>query len=302
LVVTDCVPLEGVHAKYEHPEIESFVDRLMAARRQGRPVLLMMGAHPIKLGLSRFVIDLVNRGIITHIATSGAGLIHDFELSTVGGTSEDVSRWIAEGRFGLWQETSQLNDIINAISDDLGLGEAVGAAIENESFPHRDVSILAAGYRNRIPVTVHVGIGCDIIHAHPNCDGAAIGRLSYNDFLIFARSVQDITGGVFLNVGTSVTGPEVFLKALSMARNVAHQQGHRIVDFTTAVVDIYPLPVDCVNRLPTKDEPAYYFRPWKTLLKRTIADGGASYYFAGDHRVVIPSLWSAVTDRVVQER
>jgi hypothetical protein len=259
-------------------------------------VILFLGSHPIKLGLSRYLIDLMERGWITHLATNGAGIIHDFELALVGGTSEDVAKWIQVGQFGLWQETSRLNDIIRegAVRGE-GLGEAVGRTIEEERFPHRDVSLCAAGWRLDIPVTSHVTIGGDIIHAHPNCDGAALGATSYTDFLIFAHSISQLEGGVFLNIGSAVTGPEVYLKALSMARNVSRQEGKEIRHFTTAVFDLVPLPDNWRDGTPGKDDPFYYYRPWKTILTRTVADGGQSFYIQADHRQSIPSLWQALT-------
>jgi hypothetical protein len=255
----------------------------------------MLGAHAIKLGLSPYLIDLIERRLITHLATNGAGLIHDFELSLVGGTSEDVARWIKVGQFGLWQETSRLNEIASeAAQRDEGLGEAAGRIIEEENFPHRDLSLAAACWRTGIPFTVHVSIGCDIVHAMPNCDGAAWGQASYTDFLIFAHSVSQLEGGVFLNVGSAVTGPEVYLKALSMARNVARQEGREIRHFTTAVFDLAPLPDNWRDGPPSKEEPLYYYRPWKTILCRTVADGGQSFYIQGDHRQTIPALWQAL--------
>jgi hypothetical protein len=142
-----------------------------------------------------------------------------------------------------------------------------------------------------VAVTSHVAVGCDIIHAHPNCDPAALGTASYTDFLIFARSVENLEGGVFLNLGTSTIGPEVYLKALSAARNVAHARGQEIRDFTTAVFDLVELPVDWEKGPPSKEHPLYYYRPWKTILIRTVADGGTSFYFRGDHRQTIPTLW-----------
>jgi hypothetical protein len=268
------------------------VQAILVARRAGHPVVLILGGHPIKLGLSRYLIDLMERRLITHLATNGAGLIHDFELALVGGTSEDVARYIKEGHFGMWQETARLNDIIRAgAARGEGLGEAVGRTIAEERFPHRDLSIATAGWRLGIPVTCHVTIGADIIHAHPNCDGAALGATSYTDFLIFARSIQDLEGGVFLNIGSAVTGPEVYLKALSMARNVARQKGEHIRHFTTAVFDLVPLPENWRDITPTKEDPWYYYRPWKTILVRTVADGGQSFYIRGDHRDTIPALW-----------
>lgn len=256
----------------------------------------MLGGHPIKLGLSRYLIDLLERRAFTHIAINGAGSIHDFELSLIGGTSEDVAKWIKVGQFGLWQETSLMNDIIKgAAQRGEGLGEGVGYYIEEHKFPHRDLSIAAAGWRNGVPVTCHVTIGADIIHAMPNCDGAALGQTSYTDFLIFAQSISQLEGGVFLNIGSAVTGPEVYLKALSMARNVARQEGREIKNFTTAVFDLVPLPDNWRDGPPGKDHHMYYYRPWKTILIRTVADGGKSYYICGDHRDTIPALWHRLT-------
>lgn len=298
LTVADCRPLAPPQPCYAHPEMAELVDHVVEARRQDRPVILMMGGHAIKLGLSRFLVDLVARGLVTHLATNGAGMIHDFELAAYGGTSEDVSKWIARGQFGLWRETSRLNGVIlQAANRGEGLGEAVGRVIEEGQFPFRLLSIAAAGWRMGVPVTCHVGVGSDIIHAHPNCDGAALGAASYTDFLIFAHSVAQLEGGVFLNVGSAVTGPEVYLKALSMARNVAHQHGRQISDFTTAVFDLVELPANYRQGPPSKDHPLYYYRPWKTILVRTVADGGRSYYFAGDLTCTLPALWHQLVAR-----
>jgi hypothetical protein len=278
-------------------EFRDLVRAIHQARLDDRPVILMLGGHPIKLGLSRYLIDLMERCCITHLATNGAGIIHDFELALVGGTSEDVAKWIQVGQFGLWQETSRLNEIIKeGAARGEGLGEAVGRTIVEERYPHADISLCAAGWRLGIPVTSHVTIGGDIIHAHPNCDGAALGATSYTDFLIFAESVSKLEGGVFLNVGSAVTGPEVYLKALSMARNVARQAGREIRHFTTAVFDLIPLPANWRDGTPSKDDPFYYYRPWKTILTRTVADGGQSFYIQADHRQSIPSLWHALVN------
>ncbi|OAI41019.1 hypothetical protein AYO40_00635 [Planctomycetaceae bacterium SCGC AG-212-D15] len=287
----DC-RLERPSQAYEHPDLGHLVAAIVTARQNRRPVILMMGGHPIKLGLSRYLIDLIERGFITHLATNGAGLIHDYELARVGGTSEDVAKWIKAGQFGLWHETGRLNEIMKiAMLEGDGLGEAVGCMIEQSSFPCRQLSITAAGARKGVPVTCHVSIGSDIIHAHRNCSGAALGITSYLDFLIFARSVQKLEGGVFLNVGSAVTGPEVYLKALSMARNVERQHGREVRHFTTAVFDLIDLPKSWRDGMPSKGHPLYYYRPWKTILVRTVEDGGKSYYFRGDHRQTIPTLW-----------
>lgn len=295
LAAADCRLMPPVEP-YQHPEFEQLVAAIVSARQNGRPVILMMGGHPIKLGLSRYFIDLIERGLITHLATNGSGLIHDYELARVGGTSEDVSKWIRNGQFGLWKETGRLNEIMKvAMLEGEGLGEAIGRTIEESSYPHRDLSIAAAGCRRGVPITCHVSIGSDIIHAHPNCSGTALGITSYLDFLIFARSVQKLEGGVFLNLGSAVTGPEVYLKALSMARNVARQRGEELQHFTTAVFDLVNLPRNWRDGTPGKEDPLYYYRPWKTILIRTVADGGTSYYFRGDHRQTIPTLWHRLT-------
>ena len=297
LEAKDCLPLAAPTHPYEDPRFEELIDRIADARTGRRAVILMMGAHPIKLGLSRFLVDLIERRIVTHLATNGAGIIHDFELAAYGGTTENVARWIREGWFGMWRQTGRLNELVaEAASGGEGLAETIGRVIEEERLEHRDLSLAAAGWRAGVPVTSHVGIGSDIIHAHPNCDGAALGKASYTDFLIFARSVEDLEGGVFLNIGTAITGPEVYLKALSMARNVARQRGAQIRDFTTAVFDLIELPDDWPNGPASKDHPLYYYRPWKTILIRTVADGGTGCYFRGDHRQTIPTLWHRLTD------
>lgn len=298
LTSDDCLQLAPPVEPFRHPEFAQLIDAIVEARRRGRPVIAMMGGHPIKLGLSRFLVDLIERRMITLLATNGAGIIHDFELAAAGGTSEDVPKWIQRGQFGLWRETGRLNDIIRIAAErGEGLGEAVGRVILDARFPHHKLSLAAAGYRCGIPVTSHVGIGSDIIHAHANCHGAALGAASYTDFLIFARAVQDLEGGVFLNIGSAVAGPEVYLKALSMARNVARQRGEQIRRFTTAVFDLVELPENYRQGPPSKDHPQYYYRPWKTILVRTVADGGHSYYFSGDHRSTIPTLWHGIVSR-----
>jgi len=177
----------------------------------------------------------------------------------------------------------------------MGLGEAVGRVIEEERFPHSDISVFAAGYRLGIPMTVHTGIGYDIVHEFPNCDGAAYGAASYTDFLRFAKILQLLEGGVVMNFGSAVMAPEIFLKALSMVRNVARQEGRQICHFTTLVCDLADLP-DNYREEASKDNPYYYFRPWKTMLVRTVADGGESFYVKGRHAETIPALWTAINE------
>jgi hypothetical protein len=226
-------------------------------------------------------------------------MIHDFELALVGATTESVARYISEGQFGLWRETGRINDIVNRTYREAeptrGLGLAVGRAIQAGDFPHREISLLAAAARLEVPAAVHVGIGHDIIHEHPNFDGAATGALSYRDFLTLASLLEGLEGGVVLNFGSAVMAPEVFLKALAMARNVARQEGRRIVDFTTVVADLHDLPAD-PSVEPSRDSTGYYFRPWKTMLARTVSDGGRGFYLRGRHRETIPALWRHIRE------
>lgn len=287
------LPLDATLGPARHPSITLLGERMVQARQRQAAVILIMGAHVLRAGVSRFLIDLMARGLITHVAMNGAGPIHDWELALIGATTESVARYIRTGEFGLWTETGRMNEAINqGARDGLGLGEAVGRAILHGGFPHQEVSVLAAGARLGVPVTVHVGIGQDIIHEHPNCEGAALGTTSYRDFLIFTQSVTQLEGGVLLNFGSAVMGPEVYLKALAMARNVAHQEGRVIRSFTTAVFDLIPLDDDYHRQAP-KSDPRYYYRPWKTILVRTVADGGESFYVADDHRETLPQLHRA---------
>jgi hypothetical protein len=290
------LPLEGPAPSFSHPQLMELAQRIVTAKKNGAARILMMGAHVIKKGVSRYIIDLLERGYLTHLAMNGAGAIHDYELARVGATTESVARYIRSGEFGLWRETGELNEVIReAAALSLGLGENVGRRIESSAFPHKDVSIFASAHRLSIPATVHVGIGYDIIHEHPNCDGEALGAASYRDFLIFTKSVEDLEGGIMLDFGSAIMGPEVYLKALAMARNVAHQQGRAVQHFTTAVFDLVPIQGDIHHELP-KTDPGYYFRPHKTILVRTVADGGESFYFCGDHRATVPALRHALLE------
>jgi hypothetical protein len=278
---------------FEHPALPILGRRLAKAYKTGAARILMMGAHVLRAGVVRYLINLMERGLLTQVALNGAGAIHDWEFALIGATTESVARYIQTGEFGLWEETGRMNDVVRtAARKGLGLGEALGQAILDGPFPHRNISLLATGVRLGIPVTVHVGIGQDILHEHPNFDGAAFGQTSYQDFLVFTQGVTRLEGGVFLNVGSAVMGPEVYLKALAMARNVAHQEGRVIRNFTTAVFDLLPLEGD-LRQQPSKSDPRYYYRPWKTILVRTVADGGESYYVQGDHRLTIPRLHQA---------
>ncbi len=282
------------------PALRDIGARILAARDEGAAVILLMGAHVLRAGVQRYLIDLLEQGLISCIAVNGAVVIHDYELALLGATTESVARYIAEGQFGLWQETGRLNDIVRqAASQDQGIGEAVGEWIATSELPHADISLLAAAWRCGIPVTVHVGIGYDIVHEHPNCDGAAWGQASYTDFLIFTRCLERLAGGVVMGFGSAVMAPEVFLKGLAMARNVAGQEGRGIEGFSTLVCDLRELPADYRREAP-RDSPAYYFRPWKTMLVRTVHEG-VSHYVRGHHRETVPALWTAASEAKGQE-
>lgn len=287
------IPLGAAGKPSKNKVMHAIAERIVRAKAKRNAIILMIGAHVIRSGVQNYLIDLMERGYISCIATNGAVIIHDFEFSLIGATTESVARYIENGQFGLWKETAQLNDIINKAyqkDNSIGLGEAIGQYIEKSNLPYKANSILSAASRIGIPVTVHVGIGSDIIHEHPNCDGAATGALSYNDFLKFVSAVQHLEGGVIMNFGSAVMAPEVFLKALSMARNVARQQNKEIKNFTTFVCDIMNLPEN-IKEEPSRNDASYYFRPWKTMLIRTVADKGESFYVKGLHRQTIPSLW-----------
>ena len=285
--------IDGEIPEFEHPALDILADAIVKARRDhDATVLMMYGAHVIRTGNGLFMIELMKRGLVTHFATNGAGSIHDFEFAMIGHTCESVAKYISEGQFGLWTETGLINDIIKeGAKEGLGWGEALGKYIWENNFPYREQSVLAMGYHLGVPCTVHIGIGNDIIHEHPNCDGAAMGICSYNDFLIYAESITKLEHGVFLDFGSAVAGPEVYLKALAMARNVAHQNGEKIANFHTAVFDLMAIDEsEGYNCTPPKSDPRYYWRPWKTILARTVADGGKSYYVRGEHRQTVPNL------------
>lgn len=292
LAMTDVLQLGVLPSEPPSDDMKQVAQAVAAARANNKPILLFMGAHVIKRGLSRYVIDLIRKGYVQAVAMNGACSIHDFELSRIGHTSESVAKYIAEGQFGLWKDTGELNDIVAAgQAEGLGYGEAVGRYISASNFPHKDISIFAAAYESSVPATVHIGIGYDIIHEHPNFNPAAMAAASYRDFLVLAKVMENLEGGVVLCFGTAVMGPEIYLKALAMVRNVAAQQGRSIRKFTSAVFDLVALSGN-LHAEAGKDTPEYYYRPFKTILVRTVKDGGQSFYIRGDHRSTLPTLHS----------
>lgn len=252
---------------------------VVEATTGGHQVLVHIGAHVIKTGQSLLLIDLMEKGLITHVAMNGACAIHDFEMALIGETSESVATTIEDGSFGMARETgAMINGAINRTRS--GFGYAVGQMIEKRRMPCRGYSLLAAAYRLRIRATVHVAIGTDIIHQHPSCDGARTGAATYRDFLLYCDTVTRLGGGCFLNIGSAVIGPEVFLKALSVARNL----GHAVHPITTANLDW---------RRGMRDP---FYRPVKNIVVRPVSLGGRGYNFVVDHRVSIPSLHRLVLD------
>lgn len=278
---------------FDHPELPLVAEAIRQARRNGRPVLWMIGAHVVKSGLSLLLIDLMKRGLITHLAGNGAVSIHDFELALIGETSEDVADSIEDGSFGMADETGRLiNAAVQAgLRDGVGYGEALGRLYAtDERFRHRDASLLYHGCQLRVPVTIHVTIGTDIIHQHPCVDFGALGAASGIDFQVYCATVAKLEGGVFCNFGSAVTGPEVFLKALSIARNL----GHTVSRITTANFDLFPLRGD--YRAPVgKDDPEYYYRPRKNIVNRPTSLGGRGFHITGDHARTIPNLHRLLT-------
>ena len=270
-------------------DFDELVERIVIARKNNKPVILSMGAHVIKNRLSAYLIEMIKRGWITHVAGNGAGSIHDFELCFNGGTSEDVPTAIEDGSFGMWEETGRwMNEAIQAgARQNLGYGESLAVYIDRnpEKFPYRDDCVLYQAYKHGIPATYHIALGTDIIHQHPSVDFAAIGTCSGVDFHKICYSVSQMDGGVFLNFGSGVIGPEVFLKALSISRNL----GYEVFKITTANFDLIDLG-DYRSKIGY-DDPNYYYRPRKNIVNRPTSVGGKGWHFCGDHQVTIPNLY-----------
>jgi hypothetical protein len=260
-------------------DFKSVVTAICSARRNKRPVVLAMGAHPIKVGLSPLIIDLMDRGVITAVAANGACIVHDFELAYAGRTSEDVALSLKDGSFGMAKETGKhLNEAIKkGVKKGLGIGSAVGELIESSKYKYKNLSIFGAGARLGLPLSVHVALGTDIIHMHPQVDGAAIGEGSMRDFRLFASVVSNLEGGVYINLGSAVILPEVFLKALSVARNL----GNRVERVTTVNMDFIQ-----------------HYRCRENVLRRPIMTGGTAYAITGHHEVMFPLLAAAVIEQM----
>jgi hypothetical protein len=269
------------------PDLLAARELLEAARelarrhRSGGSIILGMGAHPVKVGLSPLIVDWIDRGVLGAVAMNGAGIVHDFELASVGHTSEEVAEQIADGSFGMSEDTGRfLNDAARegAVAG-IGLGLAVGRKILAERLAHASLSILAAGARREVPVTVHVALGTDIVHMHPSADGAAIGETSLRDFRVLAERVGALQGGAFVNLGSAVILPEVFLKALNLARNVGR-----------TVTDVFTLDMD-FNR---------HYRPLANVVTRPTLLGGRGVHLTGHHEIMFPLLCAALREEMAK--
>lgn len=260
-------------------DLRSIISAIAIAARNKKSIILGIGAHVIKVGLNPVVIDLMERGIITCLAMNGAGIIHDVELAMAGQTSEDVATAIDDGSFGMAEDAGVfLGEALDESRDDSeGLGLAVGRAIQQKKLPFSKQSILAAGFRLGIPVTVHVAIGTDIIHMHPQFDAARTGIATHRDFRLFSSVVATIEQGVYLNVGSAVILPEVFLKAVALARNLGHTLDH----FTTVNLDFVT-----------------HYRPLTNVINRPTARGGKGINLIGHHEIMLPLIAAGVIEQL----
>jgi len=264
------------------PALLDLAAAVVRARGNGKAVILMFGAAAVKCGLSRLVNQWIDRDLLSALATNGAGAIHDFELALAGKTSEDVAEGLSDGSFGMAEETGRMMNRAARLAarDGCGFGHALGRMIARGRFPDKKDSILACAYRRGLPLTIHVGIGTDIIHQHPAADGAALGAASFRDFQILAEQVAALEGGVILHFGSAVILPEVFLKGLTIARNL----GHRVRRFTVANFDM-----------------VQHYRPTQNLLQRPTQRGGKAYAFTGHHELMFPLLTAAVFEALGAE-
>ena len=262
-------------------DLKKIVQAVATAVRNQRPVVLMMGAHSIKVGLNPIFVNAMRRGILNAVAFNGAGAIHDFELCYQGETSEDVQRGLDDGSFGMVEETGQRMNaaLADGVSRGLGAGRALGEAARAAQYPNLPLSILATAAELDIPVTVHIAVGTDIIHQHPTTQGSVLGEASYRDFQTFAAVCAQLEGGVVLNIGSAVIMPEVFLKALTIARNL----GHKVEHFTTATFDM-----------------TRHYRPTENVQRRPTKLGGQGFYLVGHHEIMIPLLFAAITEELAR--
>jgi hypothetical protein len=261
-------------------DFRQLVSAILSAHRTGRAVVVMLGGHVVKTGLAPLLIDLMERGVVTHLAMNGSGAVHDYEMARFGATSEDVAAGLRDGTFGMAEETGRgMNDAFAAgLAAGYGMGEALGRALEAQPGPaHPELSMLLAARRLGVPLTVHAAVGAEIIHQHPAASGAAIGETSHRDFRRLAASLLELDGGgVVLNVGSAVIMPEVFLKALTVARNL---HAGRPRAFVTCDLDMHR-----------------HYRPHVNVVERPTQDGGRGYEITGHHELMVPLLTWAIVD------
>jgi len=263
--------------------LRAIVAAIIEAKHKGRAIIWGFGGHVIKTGLAPILIDLMRRGFITALATNGSGIIHDFEIALAGWTSEDVDSALGSGTFGMAEETGRmLNEAIKqGVANGCGVGESVGQMLAELKPQYGEYSLLHEAYSLQIPVTAHITIGTDIIHIHPHADGAAIGAATYHDFKLFTSIVRELDrGGVYLNLGSAVTLPEIFLKAVTVVRNL----GHSLNGFTTANFDFIQ-----------------HYRPAANVVRRPVANGaGQGYGITGHHELMVPLLAAAIISKSSQ--
>lgn len=260
-------------------DFSELIKRLAECHRGDRLIMVGMGAHVIKVGLNPILIDLMERGVISSLAFNGAGIVHDTELAMAGRTSEEVGDVLGKGQFGAARETGEtVNKAINqGARKGIGLGKALGEYLLEQDYPYNHLSLLASAARLSIPLTVHVAVGTDIIHIHPSADGASIGKTTYHDFQLFCGILKDLAGGAYLNIGSAVLLPEIFLKALTVTRNL----GYEVNNFTTANFDFIR-----------------HYRTMTNVVNRPTADGGKGYNFTGHHELMIPLLAAGLIDEL----
>lgn len=259
-------------------DLKDVVSALIRARKKKKPVILLCGAHVIKCGLSTILIQLLEKRLVTGLALNGAGVIHDFEIAFCGQTSEDVALALEDGSFGMAQETADFINgaVARGVQDGLGLGSSVGRQIHLENLKNKELSLAYQCWRLKRPLTVHVAIGTDIIHQHASFSGAQTGEASMRDFHALMDQVAELDGGgVVLNIGSAVVLPEVFLKALSVARNVSG----RVRDFTTVNFDMN-----------------FHYRPYQNIVTRPVSGSGRGYYLIGHHEIMLPLLAAALIE------
>ncbi|MFH1307842.1 MAG: hypothetical protein ABIH72_03235 [archaeon] len=276
--IEDSISLEN-NIFLENEDLKELSEKIIEARRNNKQIIFMLGAHSLKVGLSLILIDLIKKGIITHLAVNGAFPIHDFEIALIGKTSESVENTIENGTFGFAKETLEfINEAAKQGAEhNLGYGESIARKMDKSNLKYKNLSVLYNAYKDNIPLTIHTAIGTEIIYQYPECSGEAIGKCSYNDFKLFTDSISKLQDGVILNIGSAVILPEVFLKALSIARNL---------DFS--VKNFIAANLDMIN----------HYRPRVNVVERPTSLGGKGFNIIGKHQETIPTLHKLILNKL----